>query len=158
MRKTIRSIIRATKLFLAVVAFSTPAPAVTNTTIEAIATLEPGNIDACSGPFYIIQRKAGETDTVLRPPFQDLFDAFLLMDNTVAAYFKSRRLTLDRTEFHSVDPDYNPFKNGDLVGYEKLVDLFMDAHNATAFAAIKADIDWEMLSIQVMDLEQSCWF
>jgi hypothetical protein len=137
---------------------SGPSLAVTNTTIVAVSTLKPGYFDACSGPFYIIQRKVGETDTVLRPPFQDLFDAFLLMDNTVAAYFKSRRLTLDRTEFHSVDPDYNPFKNGDLVGYEELVDHFMDAHNATTFAAIKADIDWEMLSVQVMDLEQSCWF
>lgn len=70
----------------------------------------------------------------------------------------SDHLGLDRKVFHRVDVDYDPFKNGDFIGYEEFADHLMQAHNPIAFAAIKADINREDLSLRVIDLEQSCWF
>lgn len=50
---------------------------------------------------------------------------------------------LEKREYFRVDPDYNPFTNGDLEGYEDHSDRFLEAQNATVIVAIKADIDRE---------------
>ncbi|WP_281932366.1 hypothetical protein [Roseibium album] len=64
-------------------------------------------------------------------------------ENEIRSYFVSTVRDVAVDEFRRIEPDYNPFQNGDLEGYEDHTDRFLEAFNPTAVEAIKADIDRE---------------
>ncbi len=74
------------------------------------------------------------------------FDAIvpsLRTENEVGSHLVSGAMDLEKREYYRVDPEYNPFTNGDLEGYEEHSDRFVNAQNATVVEAIKADIERE---------------
>ncbi|MFN3247687.1 hypothetical protein [Roseibium album] len=77
------------------------------------------------------------------PGFFDAIPAAFRTENEVGSYLASEAMGLEKREYYRVDPEYNPFTNGDLEGYEEHSDRFLEAQNATVVEAIKADIDRE---------------
>ena len=147
MRKTSLSI-RTAPLFLA---------ASLILTTEALATSVPAGTFQCGQPLL----DDAKTKEILRrgdPTFGQLLAVFLVLENPIVAYSGSNRLALSGAELRRIDSDYDPFANGDLDGYEDLVDHFMGAHNATVFAAIKADIDKETGALLIAHRGQGCLY
>jgi len=64
-------------------------------------------------------------------------------ENEVGSLLASEALNLDKREYFRVEPEYNPFTNGDLDGYEEHSERFLEAQNSKVVEAIKADIDRE---------------
>lgn len=90
---------------------------------------------------FDLNARAG--DRVEKPGFFGATGAAFRSENEVGSLLASEALDLDKREYFRVDPEYNPFTNGDLKGYEEHSDRFLEAQNATVVEAIKADIDRE---------------
>jgi len=82
-------------------------------------------------------------DRADHPGILEAAGASFRSENEAGAVIASEALNLEKREYFRVDPDYNPFANGDLEGYEEHADRFIEAQNATVVEAIKADIDRE---------------
>ncbi|MCV0427917.1 MAG: hypothetical protein K5905_20865, partial [Roseibium sp.] len=83
-------------------------------------------------------------ERVEKPGFFDAIGPAIRSENIGGSYLASEEMAIEKREYYRTVDGYNPFTNGDLIGYEEYEDRFLDApQNPTVVAAIKADIDRE---------------
>ncbi|MEJ8474592.1 hypothetical protein [Roseibium algae] len=85
----------------------------------------------------------GEPAAPQGPGFLDAVGPAFRTENLIGSFAASEESDLSGAELRRVEEGYSPYDGDELVGYEEHHDKFLDAHNPTVTAAIKADIDRE---------------